>query len=252
MAASGVSVVTGAATGIGEAIAKRLARRGPVIVVDRDEAGSDRVVAEIRAAGGTAAALIIDVSASGQVSAGVSQIEENHGPIETLVNNAAILGGQQGVEETSDALYEDIMGSTFKSAFLCTRAVLPGMLIRERGNIVNIGSIDSFIGVVGQAVYCAAKGALLQFTRALAVEYASRGIHANIVCPGAVSTPMLEQAIQGSPDPAAMKSYLVGKHPAERVGSAEEIAAAVEFLSSDEASFVHGAVLSVDGGWSAA
>lgn len=243
-----LTVITGAGTGIGEAVAKRLARGGGrVAVVDRDASGASRVAEEIVASGGLAEAVVLDVSDSDAVTETLGRL----GSVAGLVNNAAVLGGVQPLEETSDALYEEIMGSTFKSSFLCSRAVIPGMLERGGGSIVNVGSIDSHIGVAGQSVYCAAKGAMLLFTRSLAVEYSSRGIRTNLVCPGAVATPMYNQAVAAAADPEAMVAGLVSNMPIGRIGEPDEIASVVEFLLSDASSFVSGASYAVDGGWSA-
>jgi NAD(P)-dependent dehydrogenase (short-subunit alcohol dehydrogenase family) len=250
---SGAIVVTGGGRGIGAAIAAQLARDGhAVAILDIDGSSAQATAAKIAESGDAARAYGCDIRSRDQVDRAFGRIEADLGHVWALVNNAAVLGPRVPVEEMNDADYDLIMDSSIRGTFNCTRRVLPGMLDCERGNIVNVGSVDCFLGVPLEAVYCSAKTALLGFTRTLAAEYAARGIRANLVCPGAIRTPSYEAYLASEPDAEGAHAELVAKHPVGRIGTPEEVADAVSFLVSERSTFVIGATLMVDGGWTAA
>jgi 3-oxoacyl-[acyl-carrier protein] reductase len=236
------ALVTGASRGIGAAIARRLAADGRPVGVNfrSDEAGAAAVVAEIDAAGGRAVALQGDVARSEDVERLFSALEERFGPVLVLVNNAGV-AGHGLLASTDEEAWRATLDTNLTAAFATMRRALGGMLVARFGRIVNIGSVAGRQTTAGQTAYAAAKGGLEALTRAAAVEVGRRGITVNAVCPGLIDTG-LREATGVEPDGV----------PARRLGSVDEVAACVAFLSSAEASYVTGATLLVDGGLSAA
>lgn len=243
-----VAVVTGANRGIGLAIARRFAAEGATVVAAcRDEAAAEAVADELRAAGHSAAAARADIRDPDSCAALVEGVERSHGRIDVLCNNAAV-GILRTVVETTLEEYAYVMDTNVRGAFLLCKHALPGMLERGGGAVVNLASVASFVGFERDAAYCASKGALLMLTRQLALEYADRGVRVNAICPGFVDTPELRHYVGQQDDPEAALRACAELHPVGRVGRPEEIAAAAVFLASDEASFVTGEALVVDGG----
>lgn len=248
-----VVVVTGAASGIGRAAAERFAaERGRVVINDIDPRGSEAVAVSIRSTGGEAVAIPADVRDSAQVSRLVRETVERWGRIDVLFANAGI-GSTSRLVETTDAEWDRIHAVNERGVFLCCRESVRQMLAQtpRGGSIVINGSISGLAGIPGQAAYAPPKGAVVEMTRQLAVELAREGVRVNCVCPGTVDTQVLRTAMSMTPDPQAFLDFLVAGHPMGRIGLPGEIAAAVAFLASDEASFITGAILPVDGGYTA-
>jgi NAD(P)-dependent dehydrogenase (short-subunit alcohol dehydrogenase family) len=242
------ALVTGGGRGIGAATARRLAAEGArVAVVDRNGASAEAVSAAIVAAGGQAIPVAADIASESAVAAMARDVEAALGAVSILVNNAGIAVFDTPVELTL-AEWRRCMSVDLDGAWLCARAVLPGMRAARRGAIVNIASVHSFQVLKGAFPYGVAKHGVVGLTRALAIEYAAEGIRCNAVCPGYVDTPIVDETLANHPDPEGFKRRAAALHPPGRVGRPEEIAAAVLFLASSEASFVNGASLMVDGG----
>ena len=236
-----VAVVTGAASGIGRACSRRLARDGARVAVwDLDGEGAAAVVAEIEAEGGRAVACVGDAAEASAVETAVARTRAELGPIAILVNNAGIseFVGFQSLDEDA---WDRMMRINLKGPFLCTRAVMPDMLDAGWGRIVNISSSSAQTGAPAMAHYAASKGGVIGFTKALAMEYAAKGITVNNIPPGFVRTPMLESSPVDIDAVAAVA-------PMQRAGSPEDIAAACAYLASDGAGYVTGQTLSVNGG----
>jgi 2-hydroxycyclohexanecarboxyl-CoA dehydrogenase len=236
------AIVTGAASGLGLATAKRFAREGAAVALwDIDEGGLQRALAEIVAAGGRAIASRVDVSSRAQINAAVERAHAELGPIRILVNNAGMTGFVPFLELTDDA-WDKMLTVNLKSMFMVTQAVLPDMLAASWGRIVNISSSSAQGGATRMAHYAASKGGVIGFTKALAIEFATKGITVNNVPPGFVDTPMLRASAKlisaGSVEQTAANS------PMKRPGSPEDIAAACAFL----AGYITGHTLSVNGG----
>ncbi len=237
------ALVTGASRGIGRAIALALAKAGANVVVNyASSAGpAEEVVKEIEALGRKALALQFDVSDFEAVQTAVKQAEDALGPVDILVNNAGI---------TRDTLFlrmkpEDfdrVLEVNLKGVFNCCKAVVQGMLKRRFGRIINISSVIAFSGNVGQTNYAAAKAGLVGFSKSLAREIAPRGVTVNVVAPGFIETDMTAKI------PAKIKEAVVAQIPLGRVGQVDEVAPAVVFLASEEASYITGAVIHVNGG----
>jgi len=246
-----VAVVTGAAVGIGEATAEAFAREGArVAVVDRDPASGQIVVDRLHREGRTALLAAADVGREDEVQAMVARVLDAWGRIDILVNNAGIY--LQG-DVTQIALddWERIMRVNSTGAFLCSKYAAPAMIAQRRGVIVNVASEAGLVGIKGQVVYNVSKGAMIALTRSCAVDLAEYGIRVNSVCPGTTATPLVEAAVNRDPDPAAARRRLEECRPANRLGTPHEIAAAILYLASDDAAYATGAVLSVDGGYTA-
>jgi 2-hydroxycyclohexanecarboxyl-CoA dehydrogenase len=233
------ALVTGGARGIGRAVAEALAREGCAVAVG-DVREADPV-----GEGGVAVAL--DVTDSGSVERAVQTVTDALGPIDVLVNNAG-WDEFRPFLETDEAFWDRVIEINFKGCLRMTRAVVPGMVERGHGRVVNISSDAGRVGSSLEAVYSGAKGGVIAFTKTLAREVARRGVTANAVCPGPTQTPLLEEMTgadeQGAKAIEAMKRAV----PMKRLGSPEEVAAAVAFLCSEEASFITGQTLSVSGG----
>lgn len=243
-----VALVTGAGTGIGRAVCVRLAEEGADVVVTSRTAANvaetRRLVAE--ACGKDPVALSVDVADRASVDAAVDEVVERFGRIDILSLNAGIeLVHGPAVVETTDEEWERIFRVNMTGAFYACRAAIPHM--PSGGSIVNMASINAFVAWENDAPYTATKGALMQFTRALALELAPQGIRVNAVCPGVIDTPLTDSFLDRSEDASALRADYAAASPLNRLGTAREVAHCVLFLASDEASFVTGTGLVVDG-----
>ena len=191
-----------------------------------------------------------DVRAKSTADEAVRRALERFGSVDILVNNAAVILSKD-ILETTEAEWDDLMAVNVKGAFHHVRAALPIMIERKSGAIVNVTSISGVVGLGKQAAYCASKGALVQMTRQLAVEYADRGIRVNAVAPGAIDTPFLARHLDAQPDRAAAEADVNRAHPLGRYASPREIAETIAFLATPASSFMTGAILMADGGYTA-
>jgi NAD(P)-dependent dehydrogenase (short-subunit alcohol dehydrogenase family) len=246
-----VAVITGAGSGIGRVAASLFAGEGAqVVVADVVADQAESAVAEIVAAGGTATAVAVDVSDEDQVQAMVATAVSTYGGLHVLFNNAGIFPDDDGgLLDTPPETWAKVMEVNLKGVWLGCRAGVPAMLDSGGGSIVNVASFVALVGAAtAQMAYTASKGGVLALTRELAVEYARQGIRANSICPGPIETPLLAELLS---DPERRQRRLV-HIPIGRFGRPEEIAKAALFLASDDASFVTGSALVVDGGITAA
>lgn len=242
-----VAMVTGAATGLGAASAIALAKSGADVAVS-DMAGQsmDDTVSQIREHGRRAFPFVMDVRSLVDIENGVRTVAEEFGCIDILVNNAGINRPMAGLDVTEDN-WDDVFATNVKGGFFTAQAVAKLMVPRGYGRIVFISSQSGLIGIPGQPVYCASKGAVIQLTRTLGVEWARHGITVNAVAPTFVETNLTRKRLQ-NPE---FLGFVLGKIPAGRLAEREDVAAAVVYLASEEAGMVNAAVLSVDGGWTA-
>ena len=240
-----VALVTGAARGIGQAIARELAAAGHIVVVaDLLEEEAQRTATDL---GLPAVAVHLDVTDTPSVDRAVSDVEARLGPIEILVNNAG-WDEMKPFLETDEAFWDRAIEINFKGCLRTCRRIVPTMVERNYGRVVNIGSDAARVGSSLEAVYSGAKGGVVAFTKTLARETARHGVTANAVCPGPTETPMLEQIAAAGEDGARTIDAMRRAVPMRRLGKPEEIAAAVAFLASDKAGFITGQTLSVSGG----
>ena len=239
-------VITGAASGIGQAIALRASQDGHgVIAVDIKD--SVETVERISSAGGKATSYACDLRNDGLVTDLFKRIERDHGGVDILVNNAGTMGRWPlSLTETIEDDWYTIFETNVKSVYLCSREVLPGMRKRGSGVIVNIASELAFKAAEGCTIYCASKGAVVQFSRALAVEEARNGIRVNVVCPGPIDTQLLEPTLGEIPEDNDAQSF--AGTALKRLGRPEEIAEVVWFAASERASYMIGSVILADGG----
>jgi len=237
------AIVTGGGRGIGEGIARVLAREGAsVVVMDRNGGDAETVAKSIREAGGSAMAVVADVTDLASLESMVRTTEQKFGGLDILVNNAGIWKGSP-VDEMTDAEWEETMAINMTGTFFCTRAAVPFMKNARWGRIINISSTAGQRGEAFHSHYAASKGAMISFTKSLAVELAPHGITVNCVAPGWVATDMSQESLLGPEREAILATIPLG-----RVARPEEIAGAVAFLASDLASFVTGEILNVNGG----
>ncbi len=237
-----VALVTGASQGIGRACALALAREGATVAVAaRNRQKLDDLVAEIAAAGGKASAFVIDVADEEQVKSGINSALGQFGKIDILVNNAGITRDQL-VMRMKRADWDAVLNTNLTSAYLCIQQVIGSMLKQRWGRIINVTSVFGQIGQAGQANYAASKAGLIGLTMAMAREVASRNITCNAVAPGFIETGMTAVLSE------EFKQNAVKQIPLGRVGSPEDVASAVCFLASDDASYITGHVLNVNGG----
>jgi 2-hydroxycyclohexanecarboxyl-CoA dehydrogenase len=239
------AIVTGGASGIGLATCHRLARDGIGIGVwDIDQPGAERAAAQLVAAGHRAVACRVDVSVRAQIDSALERVHAALGPVHILVNNAGVTSFKPFLE-TNDQDWDRIMSVNLKGVFSCTQAVLPDMLAAGWGRVINISSSSAQSGSARMTYYAASKGGVIAFSKSLAQEFASAGITVNNIPPGFVDTPMLRAAsggIAGGIEGQAERS------PMKRAGRPEDIAAACAFLASDDAGYITGHTLSVNGG----
>ena len=237
-----IALVTGSGRGIGKAIAFKLASKGAITVVnDLSLSGAQTVVDEIKTQGGGGLAIAADVSSGTDVARMVDAVITAYGHIDILVNNAGITRDQLLLRMT-DSEWDDVLNIDLRSVFLCTRAVLKHMLKERKGRIVSIASIVGLMGNAGQANYAAAKAGIVGFTRSVAKEVASRGITANAVAPGFIETDMTAKLSE------KQKQDLMSRIPLGYLGTPQDVAEVVAFLASDEARYITGQVITIDGG----
>ena len=240
-----VAIVTGGASGLGRGIALALAREGArVAVVDLNEAGARDTVEAIAKDGGQAAAWRADISDKARIDQVVAEIISRWGTVDILVNNAG-LDRVGPFVSSSEAEWDLILRVNLKGPIVCTRAVLDEMTRKGYGKIVNIASDAGRVGSTGEAVYSAAKGGIIAFTKTIARETARHRLNVNCVCPGPSDTPLFQEVAAGNPKLAESLKRVI---PFGRLGTAEDLAPAVVFLASDESGFVTGQTLSVSGG----
>jgi len=246
-----VALITGAGSGIGQASTMKFAREGAkVVAVDVQQDGNEETVSSIRAEGGTATAVHADVTDSGAVRRMIRAAVETYGRLDILFNNAgiSIRGTILDIDEES---FDRLFDVNVKGVFLGCKEAIPVMKSQGGGVILNTASQLGVVGVEASAVYPATKGAVVQLTRCLALDHAADGIRVNCICPGPIDTPMARRGREQTGDPEAALRDRLERIPLSRIGTPEEMADVAAFLCSDEASFITGAAILADGGWTA-
>ena len=242
--------ITGAASGIGKKTAERCAEEGAyVVVTDVDSGSSEEVAAEIEDVGAGAEFHRLDVTEREEFGEVVDAVADERG-IDVLVNNAGVGHPPAYLEDINDSVRDYVMGVNLMGVWNGCQAALPHMKEQGSGAIVNVGSLASILGFPKQATYSVTKGAVLNLTRTVASEAGPFGVRANLVCPGFTDTRLLEQFLASFDDPEEARENMAEEYPLKRLGEPEEIAEPILFLASDEASFVTGHALVIDGGFS--
>lgn len=248
-----VAIVTGGAQGIGQAIVEKLAREGArVAFLDRDRDRGLATAVELAAELPEAAPSFhsCDITDAAAVETAVGEVIGRHGRIDVLVNNAGV-GAYFDAAEMTEEQWDSVFAVDLKGVWLCTRAVLPAMRAAGSGSIVNVASIHARMTTRGMFPYAAAKTGVIGLTRSLALDEGPRGIRVNAVSPGYTRTQLVEEYFSHQPDPAAAERAVLEVHPLERIATTEDVANVVAFVASQEAGFVTGAEIAVDGGLSA-
>jgi NAD(P)-dependent dehydrogenase (short-subunit alcohol dehydrogenase family) len=247
-----VAIVTGAGSGIGAAIAQAFAKAGALVyVTDCNNIGGQQTVSKIESAGGKARLAILDVSQETACQVLVKDVlQQNSGRCDVLVNNAGI-GHVGTILTTESGDLNRLWNVNLMGAYFLSRAVLPSMLERRAGSIINIGSIAAITGMEFRFAYTITKHAILGLTRAMAMDHSVTGVRINCICPGRVQTPFVEARLKEYAEPEKYLSQMVAPHAMKRMAQPSEIAAAALFLASDESSFVTGSAFAVDGGYTA-
>ena len=241
------AIVTGGASGMGKATSLRFARDGRAVgVVDIDGTGAEAVAAEIVSVGGNAIALQADLGDRAQIEAAVAAARAKLGPVTIVVNNAA-LEIFAPVAEVTETDWDRLMDVNLKGAFILIQAVLPDMVAAGWGRVINVSSFGAQVGAPNMALYTATKGGVISMTRSMAVELGRQGITVNSVSPGFIDTQMARRAIDGDLFPVPYEQ-IIATYPIPRLGKPEEIAAACAYFASDDAGYVTGQLLGVNGG----
>jgi NAD(P)-dependent dehydrogenase (short-subunit alcohol dehydrogenase family) len=243
------AVVTGGGSGIGRAVAGALARDGAAVAVaDVDEAAVRTVASELGETGANVLGIVVDVSDEASVADLFAQVEAHFDRIDILANVAGV-GSTTDTPGTELDTWEHVFAVNARGVFLCCRAALLRMVRAKTGVVLNMASVAGMIGLRNRAAYCASKGAVIAFTRAIAVDHVVDGIRANCVCPGTVATPWVNRLVTDSGESI---EDLAARQPMGRLGQPEEIAEAFAYLASDRAAFVTGSAFVIDGGMTAA
>jgi NAD(P)-dependent dehydrogenase (short-subunit alcohol dehydrogenase family) len=243
-----VAIVTGAGSGIGEAIALLFAEQGVrVVVADWKAPAGEETVEQIRGKGGEARFHRVDVSKAAEVEELVRFAVEQYGRLDILVNNAAIqiLGTLTG---TSEEDWDRLHSVNLKGVFLCSKYAIPTMIRSGGGSVVNVASVLGLVGDPDLAAYCAAKGGVIALTKAAAIGYGPRGVRVNCICPGDVDTPMVQEFFNKDPNPEQARRTVSAHYALRRIADPREVAQTAAFLASDASSFLTGSVIVVDGG----
>lgn len=239
-----VAIVTGAGSGIGKATALLFAREGAKVVC-ADIKGADETASAI---GDNALAVTADVSQSADVRAMVDAATSRFGRLDVIFNNAGIEGEQAPTADASEENFDRVIAINLKGVFLGMKYAIPAMLANGGGSIINTASVAGLVGFPNIPAYCASKGGVIQLSKTAALEYATQGIRVNAICPGVIWTPMVERFTGGTEE---AREQFAAIEPVGRMGSADEVAAMALYLASDESSFVTGAALPIDGGFTA-
>jgi NAD(P)-dependent dehydrogenase (short-subunit alcohol dehydrogenase family) len=240
--------ITGGLSGIGKACAMAAAKEGAnIVIADLKSDTSEDILSEIRKDNAKAVFVTCDVSVYTQVEAAIHEAIKVFGGIDIALNNAGIGGKSEKIGEMSEQNWSKVIGINLSGVFNCMRHELAQMAKQKKGVIVNMASILGKVGFATSAHYVAAKHGVIGLTQSAALEYAEHGIRINAICPGFISTPLLDKA--GISEHSDMQTFIEGLHPMKRLGTSEEIAKAFMFLASDESSFVTGTAFEVDGGY---
>jgi NAD(P)-dependent dehydrogenase (short-subunit alcohol dehydrogenase family) len=244
-----VAIVTGGNSGIGRGISEVFAReKARVVIGARNVETGKKTVEAIQKKGGTATFVRTDVQDGSQVKHLVEEAVARYGTIDIVCHCA----GTELVKllvDTTEEEWDMVMNTNVRGAYLISKYAVPYMIAKKKGAIINISSQLGFVGFERFSAYCASKGAIIQLTKAMALEYAKYGIRVNCVCPGAIDTPMVDRELAFFEDPAEVRKKIIIDHPIGRIGRPEEVAEAVLFLASERSSFIIGESLVVDGGY---
>jgi NAD(P)-dependent dehydrogenase (short-subunit alcohol dehydrogenase family) len=249
--AAPVAIVTGGASGLGEAIVERLASDGcRVVVADVDEARGEAVAENVVVGGGLAEPMLVDVTSEGEVAACIEAVVERHGRLDALVCSAAV-ETRASLLDCTDGAWQRVLDVNLKGPFLCMRHAIPAIARSGGGSVVLMGSVLGVIGSPGYAAYCASKGALNNLAKQAAIEHAPENVRVNVVAPSATEVGLFARVAAETADPAATVAMVAHNTPMQRLGTAEEVAATVSFLCSPGAGFISGTVIPVDGAMAA-
>jgi len=242
-----IIIVTGAASGIGEGIAKDFGSEGAIVCcLDIDSNGLRNVVQNIVDNSGRADSFAVDVSDSYAINQTLTEIVNKYGTVDVLVNNAGINMAKK-ILDLDERDWDNTMDINLKSMFLLSKSVWPIFKEKGRGVIINMASVMGQVGGVGAPAYCASKSAIIMLTKCLAKDGAPLGIRVNAVCPGYIDTPIMEKLLSQRPDPQSAKQAIIDMQPMKRMGTPSDIAKGVLFLASDDASYINGTDLTIDG-----
>jgi len=247
-----VAIITGAGAGIGRATAVMFGKEGAsVIVADIDQEKGMETVGLIRSESGEAIFVQVNISRAHDVEKMVRTAIDTYGKLDILVNNAGIYL-QASVVDTSEEDWDRILDVNLKGVFLCCKYSIPEMVKGGRGGVVvNVSSEAGIVGIKNQVVYNVSKSGVIALTRSIAIDFAADNVRANCVCPGTTETPLVTAALSRAQEPERVRRELEAVRPAKRLGKPEEIAAGILYLASDESPYATGAILSIDGGYTA-